>query len=247
VSDDTHDFYGVLAEWWPLISPVGEYAGEADGAAALLRRAKIPVAEVLDLGSGGGHMAHHLSRHFTMTLVDISPEMVAVSRALNRACAHHVADMRTVRLGREFDAVLIHDAIDYMLSVDDLRAALTSAFVHCLPGGVAVVMPDHTQETFAPGSDHGGTDGTDGRGVRYVEWTWDPDPADTWVQTDYAFVLREADGTTRSTHDRHRTGLFPEQVWLDILTEVGFAAVAVTEETDEARTPRTIFVGHRPL
>jgi SAM-dependent methyltransferase len=246
LSDDTHDFYGVLAEWWPLISPLAEYGDEAAEAVALLRTAEIPVVEVLELGSGGGHMAHHLARHFTMTLVDLSPQMLAVSRALNPGSEHVHGDMRTVRLERTFDAVFIHDAVDYMLTHTDLRAALDTAFVHCRPGGVAVVIPDHTSETFAPDTAHGGSDAPDGRGARYVEWMWDPDPDDTWVQTDYAFVLRDADGATRSAHDRHRTGLFPQQTWLDTLAEVGFSALAVTEQTGEERAPRTIFVGHRP-
>jgi hypothetical protein len=40
-----------------------------------------------------------------MTLVDLSEEMLVVSRQLNPECQHHQGDMRTVRLGRTFDAV----------------------------------------------------------------------------------------------------------------------------------------------
>lgn len=48
-----------------------------------------------------------------MTLVDLSPEMLTTSCALNPECEHLPGDMRTVRLGRLFDAVFIHDAIIY--------------------------------------------------------------------------------------------------------------------------------------
>lgn len=41
--------------------------------------------------------------------------------------------MRTVRLGRTFDAVFVHDAVDYMTSEDDLRHVIETAFVHCRP------------------------------------------------------------------------------------------------------------------
>ena len=37
----------------------------------------------------------------------------------------------------------------------------------------------------------------DGRGVRFVHWTWDPDPADTSIRTEYAFVLRDPAGAVR--------------------------------------------------
>ncbi|GIG00378.1 class I SAM-dependent methyltransferase [Catellatospora citrea] len=239
-------FYGELARWWPLISPVADYAEEAAFAAQLLRSASIPVREVLELGSGGGHNAVHLREHFEMTLSDLSAEMLDVSRRLNPDCAHHVGDMRTLRLGRAFDAVFLHDAVSYMTTEDDLRQAIATAYAHCRPGGVAVLLPDETTQTYEPGADHGGVDGPDGRGVRFLEWSWDPDPADSWTVTEYAFLLRDADGSVRTTHETHRTGVFAREVWLRLLTEAGFTPQLVIEQTTEDRTPRDCFVAHRP-
>jgi SAM-dependent methyltransferase len=235
-------FYGELAEWWPLVSPVEEYEEEAAFAATLLGSAH----DVLELGSGGGHNAFHLKARFALTLVDLSPEMLDVSRRLNPECEHHCGDMRDVRLGRTFDAVFVHDAIDYMTTEADLRLALDTAYVHCGPGGVAVFMPDCIRESFEPSTDHGGTDGDDGRGVRYLEWSWDPEPADSWAVTEYVFLLREPDGTVRTVHETHRLGLFSEADWMRLVDDAGFAAEAVPEITSEDRTPRTVFVGRRP-
>jgi SAM-dependent methyltransferase len=239
-------FYGELAAWWPLISPPGDYEEEAAEAAAVLQTAAVGVRDVLELGSGGGHNAVHLKQHFTMTLVDLSNGMLDVSRRLNPECEHRQGDMRTLRLGRHFDAVFIHDAVDYMTTEEDLRQALETAFVHCRPDGIAVFLPDCTTETFVPDSDHGGTDAPDGRGVRYLEWSWDPDPHDTWALTEYAFLLREADGSVRAVHDTHRLGLFPRDTWLRLLASVGLEPEAVQERTTEDRPPRTFFVGRRP-
>lgn len=237
-----HRFYSDLATWWPLISPPDDYAEEAAEIGELLAGA----GDVLELGSGGGHNAFHLKERFELTLVDLAEGMLEVSRALNPACEHHQGDMRTVRLGRTFDAVLIHDAIDYMCTEDDLRQALATAFVHCRPGGLLVLVPDHTAETFEESTDHGGNDAPDGRGVRYLEWTWDPDPGDTSSTTEYTFVFREADGEIWTVHESHHTGLFGRQTWLDLLAETGFEASAVTEDTAEDREPREIFLGRRP-
>ena len=122
---------------------------------------------------------------------------------------------------------------------------MATAFVHCRPGGIAVFVPDRTAETFEPGTDHGGSDGADGRAVRYVDWVWDPDPGDTWVLTEYAFVLRDPDGSVRVVHETHRTGLFGRETWLRLLAEAGFEPDAVIEETTEDRAPRVMFVGRR--
>jgi SAM-dependent methyltransferase len=235
-------FYGELAEWWPLVSPAEEYEEEAGFATTLLG----PAHDVLELGSGGGHNASHLKARFAMTLVDLSPEMLAVSKRLNPECDHVCADMRTVRLGRTFDAVFVHDAIDYMTTEEDLRLALETAYVHCRAGGVAVFMPDSTSETFQPSTDHGGRDGAGGRAVRYLEWSWDPDPSDGWALTEYAFLLREPDGHVRTVHETHRLGLFSQSAWYRLLLDAGFRAETVPEVTAEDRPPRTVFVGHRP-
>jgi trans-aconitate methyltransferase len=241
-----HRLYSDLAAWWPLISPPEEYADEAAVFASMLTSGPTtPVRDVLELGSGGGHNAVHLKAHFAMTLVDRSTDMLDVSRRINPDCEHRQGDMRAVRLGRAFDAVFVHDAVDYMTSEADLRLAIETAYAHCRAGGVAVFVPDDTTETFESTSDHGGTDDADGRGVRYLEWAWDPDRTDTWTLTEYAFLLRDTDGTVRVVHETHRTGLFSRDVWLHLLAEAGFEPEAVTEQTTEDRTPRELFVGRR--
>jgi SAM-dependent methyltransferase len=223
-------FYDELAEWWPLFSPAEEYAPEA---ADLLERLR-PLPEgrsatLLELGSGGGHLASHLKGHFEMTLTDRAPGMVAVSRTLNAGCEHLVGDMRSLQLDREFDVVLIHDAIMYATTPADVRATLRTAARHCRVGGTVAVLPDYVRETFAPGTSHGGADGPDGRGLRYLEWRWDPDPADSTYLVDYAFLLRDADGSVRVFQDRHVEGLFARAQWLEWLSEAGLSATSAMD------------------
>lgn len=237
-----HRMYNDLAAWWPLVSPPTEYAEESAMLAGLLRTGTRSVRTVLDLGSGGGHVASHMSDQFDLTLVDLSPQMLDVSRRLNPTCEHLLGDMRSVRLGRRFDAVLVHDAVDYLLSESDLAALAATLAEHLAPGGVGVIAPDHIAETFEATTDWGGSDAPDGSGVRYLEWTWDPEPGDHWVQTEYSFVLRAPDGTVTTVHESHRFGLFSRKQWLDVLATAGLSATAIAEETSEARQPRTLFV-----
>jgi hypothetical protein len=156
--------------------------------------------------------------------------------------------MRTLRLGRRFDAVFIHDAVSYMATEADLRAAMETAFLHCEPGGVALFAPDHVRETFTPSTSHGGHDAPDGRGLRYLEWGWDPDPGDTSCVTEYVFLLRERDGAVRAVHDRHVEGLFPRADWLRWLSQTGFDPVVVPVEHSELEPGQyEVFAARRPL
>jgi hypothetical protein len=251
--------YTDLAPWWPLLSPPEEYVEEAGMIAGLLlstlgagqaaggsRAAEQPTGRptLLELGSGGGHNAAGLGEHFDLVLVDLAEGMLEVSRRLNPAADHVLGDMRTVRLGRRVDAVLVHDAIDYLLTEDDLSAVFATARAHLDVGGVAVFVPDDVRETFASSTDHGGTDGEDGSGIRYLSWSWDPDPDDTWVQTEYSYVMRGPDGVVSTAAESHRTGLFGISTWLDLLQRNGFEAISLQEESEDDRPMRTLFVAH---
>ena len=236
--------YGELAEWFHLLTAPEEYAEEAEVYARVFREHDgRPVRTVLELGSGGGNNASHLKAHFEMTLVDPSEGMLELSRAINPECEHVVGDMRTLRLEREFDAVFVHDAVDYMTTEEDLAAAIETAFIHCRPGGVALFVPDHVRETFKPQVEHGGSDGG-GRGLRYLEWTWDPDPDDDTYTADYAYLLREETGEVTAEHDRHICGLFSRDRWVALLEQAGFSVRIEVADLGEER-PYELFVARK--
>jgi trans-aconitate methyltransferase len=233
--------YSELADWWYLLSPPSDYDVEAEYTHQLLDLAcDRPPHTLLELGCGGGNNAFHLKKHYALTLTDLSPHMLANSRTLNSECEHIQGDMRSLRLERAFDAVFIHDAICYMTTETDLLAAMTTAFVHCRPGGAAVFMPDHTRETYKSEVTSGGQDGPQ-RGLRYLEWEYDPDPKDTQTMCDFAYLLHEADGTTRVVHDRHIFGLFPRRAWLRLLKKAGFDPYRIHDPF-----ARDVFVAKKP-
>ena len=98
-------------------------------------------------------------------------------------------------------------------------------------------------EVWAPsrGTDEGGHDASDGRGLRYLEWRWDPDSSDDTYIVDYAFLLRDMSGDVRVVHDRHVEGLFPRAQWLDWFREAGLSATSSLD-----RWGRDVFLA-RPL
>jgi SAM-dependent methyltransferase len=232
-NDNGPRLYSELARWWPLLSAPADYAEEAAFyQQALLVRCRGSARTLLELGSGGGNNASHLKAQFEMVLVDRSTGMLEVSRELNPECEHVEGDLRTVRLGREFDCVFVHDAICYMTTEGDLRKAIETAYVHCRRGGVALFAPDHVVENFHPSTDHGGEDGRT-RALRYLEWTWDPDPADSTYTVEYAYLLRDEDRSVRVVHDRHIEGLFRRADWLRLLTDAGFTPTVLPFDHSE--------------
>ena len=235
--------YSELAAWWPLLSPPEDYVDEAAFFGKVFANAALPSSpSLLELGCGGGNNAFHLKKMFAqVTLTDISPHMLAVSRDLNPECEHLEADMRSVRLGRLFDVVFIHDAIDYMTTVHDLEQAISTAFIHCKPGGIALFVPDHVRETFQPSTEHDGGDGN-GRALRYLEWSYDPDENDSTYTVEFVYLLREGNGPARVEHEQHLCGLFPRAEWLRLLDEIGFQPEIIRDEYE-----RDIFLARKPI
>lgn len=231
--------YTDLAVWWPLFSPPSHYVEEAEDLLPMLfPDGAPPPRTLLELGCGGGSLAYHLKDRLQLTLTDRSEQMLAVSRAVNPECEHLFGDMRSLDLGRVFDVVLIHDAIMYATDPESVGATLRTASRHCRPGGKTVILPDFVKETFEPETEHGGEDGPDGRGLRYLEWSWDPDPTDDTFEVAYAFLLRETDGTVRVDSDYHREGLFSRAAWLSWMEEAGFSATSRIDPWG-----RDVFVG----
>jgi SAM-dependent methyltransferase len=169
--------YRELASWFHLLTRPEDYAFEADLYGRLLTEsAQIPVTTVLELGSGGGNNASHMKAQFQLTLTELSEEMLALSRSINPECEHIQGDMKTLRLGRQFDAVFVHDAVSYMTTEDDLRAAMVTAWAHCKPGGATVLGQDEVRESFRAKTDHEDMTAPtalstiwNGRGIRTLE------------------------------------------------------------------------------
>lgn len=237
--------YRDLARWWPLLSAPAEYVEEAGlYRDAFERNARRPIETLLELGSGGGNNASHLKKRFPrMTLVDLSPDMLAVSRALNPELEHIEGDMRTVRLGRRFDAVMIHDAIAYMTTEEDLGAAIETAAAHLEPGGMALFVPDETTETFRASHSSGGNDG-EHASLRYFQWTHPL--RGTISRVTYVYVIVEGDGPTRVEWEDHETGVFPRATWLGLIERAGLEPFALPYEHSDFEQPQEMFAGHAP-
>lgn len=234
--------YSDLADLWPLMSPPENYAGEARHWRRQLLGTGPGRRRILDLGAGGGHLLHHLTGEFDAAAVDLSEAMLAHSRRINPMVSHHIGDMRTVRLGETFDAVLAHDAVDYMTTEADLQAVFATARAHLRPGGLLIAAPDHYSDTFDPPVVHYETNRDAETELTYVEYSVDLDPDDTTIETTYVFFIKRG-GELRVEVDRHTTGLFPIVTWERLLVEAGFEAARVDYPVGKGGSPLFLWVG----
>jgi trans-aconitate methyltransferase len=230
--------YDELVDFYHLIDPLEDHADEAEAYGDSLKAAVARATSMLELGSGAGHGAHYVKDRFEqVTLTDLSVAMLERSKLINPDCEHVVGDMRSLRLARNFDCVMIHDAICHLTTREDLRAAVKTAWVHLRSGGAALLIPDCTKESFVEYHESHAAD-DDQRSLRYIAWSHDPDPSDETHVTDFALLLREG-GVVRAVHDHHLYGLFAKSVWLDVCRDVGFTVEAIVRPLPEEHTGTT--------
>jgi len=246
VSRDRRRLYDDLAWIWPIISPPEDYVDEtAEAVESIRRHADIAVERVINLGCGGGHNDFSLKKEFQVTGVDISETMLALARALNPEVTYVRGDMRSVRLGARFDAVTIFDSINYMRTVDSLRAAFTTAYSHLKPGGVFVTYVEECRERFRQNKTTSLTNRRDDVEITLIENYYDPDPDDTWYECTLIYLIRRGGELTVET-DCHLLGLFPLTTWLEEMKAVGFK-VHQRQSTvpDEAGEMYPVLIGVR--
>ena len=122
-----------------------DYAGESEYVFELLADNNVHQGGILDLGCGTGKHAEYLAKNgFSVHGVDISPAMVRtaesqVTNGLADKLMFEVGDVRTVRLGKKFDAVLsLFHVVSYQTLNNDLDAIFTTASEHLECGGIFI-------------------------------------------------------------------------------------------------------------
>jgi len=228
--------------------PSVEYANYCAQVIRLItQHAQRPVRSLLNIGCGGGKNVFNLKEHYQVTGLDLSPAMLEQAKTLNPTCEFIEGDMRSFSLGRTFDAVLLDDAISFMISRPELSAAFQAAFFHLNPGGIMITTPDVTTETFyqnqtaaTPATNKDKPESID---VVFIENLYDPDPKDEHYEATIVYVIRE-NGILRIETDRYTLGLFPLDTWRQTLSKVGFAVDEGKYVEDE--NTYTIFACTKP-
>lgn len=150
-------FGQTYADQYDLLYSEKDYEAECDLIEEVFRRyGQGKVETILDLGCGTGSHAIPLARRgYDVTGVDLSPDML--KHAQEKATANppsaighspsaigHLptllqGDVRSVDLGRQFDAaVMMFAVLGYQLTNDDVLAALRTVYRHLRPGGLFV-------------------------------------------------------------------------------------------------------------
>jgi ubiquinone/menaquinone biosynthesis C-methylase UbiE len=232
-----------------LVDPA-DYEDEVDTYSNLIKSAsREPVHTMLHLGCGAGGHDRFFKKYFTVTGVDISVGMLNKAKAVNSDIHYIEGDMRTIRLDRRFDCVVIPDSIDYMVSLDDLKQAINTSALHLKSGGILLIV-GKTEDSFY-NNNFAYTGVKDDVHVTLLENNFiNPYVPNTYEIT-MVYLIRKKGKLTKYIEETV-AGLFSRATWDEVLRNSGFLMETRTLDgmyddylMGEGKYPLTIFIGRK--
>ncbi len=228
------------ARYYDRIYAFKDYAAEASKIRVIVEEElRTGGRRLLDVACGTGLHLEQLKAHFDAEGLDLSPELLEISRERNPKLTHHTADMRTFELDARFDVVTcLFSSIGYMTTADDLHRAIERMAAHLVPGGFLIVEPWLTPDAWRSNTVHG----------LFID---EPQLKIARVNTSFTegrvsvFDLHHLIGTPEKTEhvvEHHELGLYT----VDEMTGA-FSAVGLDVRYDpEGLTGRGLYVARKP-
>jgi SAM-dependent methyltransferase len=215
--------YSDLAWTEPILAPPENYVEENRFFCEILNEySQMEIKSLLHLACGAGCQDYTFKQYFSVTGLDISPQMLALAKSINPEVSYIEGDMRTARLNRQFDAVVIPDSIDYMQTENDLRLTIATAYEHLRTGGVLLIVAN-TKEEFQE-NNFIYTAKKDQLTITVFENNFIPDPQLDRYEATIVYLIRK-NGKQKVVSETHQLGLFALDLWMNLLTETGFSGI----------------------
>jgi len=220
---DTRRLYNDLSWIWPIVSPPEDYIEETEFFSRIIKEdAKIDVRSLLHMGCGGGRNDFTFKKHFDVTGVDISDDMLRLARELNPESVYIQGDMRSIRSDKTYDSIVALDSVNYMKTEEDLIDLFQTAYEHLNPGGVFLTVVEESRRRFKQNRTISSTHSRDDTQITFIENSFDPDPADNHFEMTFIYLVREK-GNLEIFTDSHIWGLFKMETWHQLLKKANFS------------------------
>lgn len=148
------DFYSKLALYYDEMYREIDYEGHSKHLHEIIQQHKKTSGnKLLDVACGTGTHIKYLLDYYDTSGYDLSDEMLEVARKKCPTIEFLQGDMITLDLGRKFDVITcLFGSISYMTEKTDLAATIKKFSQHTVSGGVVIIEPIFTKETYHEGS-----------------------------------------------------------------------------------------------
>jgi ubiquinone/menaquinone biosynthesis C-methylase UbiE len=187
------ELYGSLAWCYDFISTGEEHKKEASFIQTAIKALKKSEGDrLLDVGCGHGWHDYFLKKDFKITGVDLNETILEIAKKRNPDVDYSLGDVRNLDLNKEFDVVLSFDALEHLLTYEELETALTNLLKHLAEDGVLIFHLDRLRETFQEFRIAGSGQYTKGdTHVAFLDLEYDKNPEDAIADGCLVFLIKE--------------------------------------------------------
>jgi SAM-dependent methyltransferase len=220
-------FYTNLARYYDLIYSNKPYVREARAVTKMIERTgRSASGSLLEVGCGTGRYLEVFEKaSFRCWGIDVSRDMLALARKRAPKSKLIRADMRDFALGRRFDTVVcLFSSIGYVRSEAELGEAVQRMADHVAPGGLLIIEPWLTPETYGVGEPKLQTYSSPHLHIARAAVT---ERTGNRAVLDFHWMIAEAGKRVVHRNDRHELALLPRASYLKALTDAGLRGRAL--------------------
>ncbi|MBE0359214.1 methyltransferase domain-containing protein [Pseudoalteromonas aliena] len=235
--------YGELSHFYPYVIVREDYEPEASYWHSILKY-YFPARKVklLEMASGPGYLISYLSECVDAEVVDLSEEMLCQCGSLNPRVKCHKGDMRNIRLENKYDAVLVHDGIGHIDTVDGINDVCVTASAHLVQGGLFMLSPEFDADEFTKPMIYHVTRKTPFGLLTIIDYINKSSSNTNILQTTTSYILDNEEGTNFD-FDSMTLGLFGANVYKTSMEKAGFDVTIDRKPKDSSGETRTVLIG----
>jgi dTDP-3-amino-3,4,6-trideoxy-alpha-D-glucopyranose N,N-dimethyltransferase len=141
--------YSRFARYYDALHYFKDYAAEVQKILAIIAEYRPAASSLLDVGCGTGSHLALLRNTLEVQGVDLSSDMLDIARRKCPDVPFHEGGLTDFELGRTFDVVIcLFGSIALVQSPERLALALANLKRHLAPGGVLLVEPYFTPDSY---------------------------------------------------------------------------------------------------
>ena len=228
--------YGPAGKYYDKLYSAKDYHKESRAIIETINSYCSKAHSLLDVACGTGGHLQHLSSQYDAEGIDLSGDLVSIARNRLPDVRIHQGDMISFKLGRSYDVVLcLFSSIGYVKTAANLNRAVNCMANHLNPGGILLIEPWFTKESWQP------------RPV-YATFVDDPDVKVARISTnkrqgklsiiEMHYLVGTAEGV-KYHKELHKMGLFAQHEMIDAYEKAGLQC----EYTEEGITGRGLYIG----
>lgn len=211
-----------LAKYYDLLYAWKPYEEEANIIHDLIQKhKKTSGSEMLDVACGTGNHIQFLKKHYKITGIDLSKNMLKIAKKKFPNLKFQQANMISFDLKKKFDVIIcLFSSIGYVKTYDNLKKTIACFSKHLKNGGVLIIEPFITKKAYKSGK----LSATfiDEPNIKMCRMNISQKRGNLAI-LDFHFLIATKEGV-EYLRDKHELGLFDIDKFLKILKDNGFQA-----------------------